>query len=85
MSENIYSEHGVFVIVPTISVTEEMINVCKKHFNVIGNASSNSLRKSALDDKTLLRFKDLESGVFDSYQWYTHDEIIIELEEEEWQ
>ena len=80
----IIDEKGAYVIVPTADLTEEMMNEMRKEFNVIGDKTTNSLRKNADKTKSILIFKTLSSKVFGSYRWYSYSEISEVILEAEW-
>ncbi len=79
------SIRGAYAIVTTTDLTENMLNMSREHFNVTGDISSNSLRKTSDGTKTLVRFKDLNTTVLISYRWYSYEEILIEMEKAAWQ
>ena len=73
-----------YVLIPVADLTEEMINMSKKDFNVIGDVTSHSLRENDAATSILIKFKDSSTSVFNSYVWYTHTEILTKMTEAEW-
>lgn len=74
----------VYIIVPTLSETEEMLNNMKRSFNV----TSDTLRRSDpldLPQQTLYKVKEPVSAAFNGYTWYNWEEIQVELEASKWQ
>lgn len=73
----------VYVIVPALSVTQAMINSMRQDFN----ATQDSIRKSnnLLLVKWLFKVRMPVHPAFDGYKWYTHEEIVAEMENNEWQ
>lgn len=77
-----FCNHPIYVLVPETDVTNEMINNYKMNFH--GN--SDSIRKSThLVPLWLFKVRTPISSVFNGYQWYNHDEVLLLIEEEEWQ
>lgn len=74
----------VYVIINEVDLTEEMLNIMKKDFNVTGGVSTHSLRKSKDGTQVVLKVKDLLSTVFNNYRWYSQDEILDKMSEPEW-
>lgn len=71
----------IYVIVPTIMVTEEMINNSKRDFNT----DSDSLRTSVDGLNKLFKVKQPVSSVFNGYEWYNQDDILAILATSDWQ
>ena len=70
----------VYIIVPTIDVSNEMINNTKVSFS----STVSSLRKSIDLTLTLFKTKSPVSGVFNGYAWYNYQDINPVLDSAEW-
>lgn len=78
-----YFEGGIiYIIVPTTSVTTEMINNMKVSFN----STEDTIRVSTgTPEKKLFKVKNPISSAFNGYEWFSHNDILFELEKQEWQ
>lgn len=76
-----FIDDKIYIVVPTVDVTIEMVNNVKKDFY----SSASTLRKNDDESKTLFKVRSPVSAVFNGYEWLNHDDILIELEKAEWQ
>lgn len=75
----------VYAIIPTVELTEEMLNHVRKDFNVIGSVAENSLRKNKEGNEVVVMFKKSSApSVFLEYRWFSKEEILKEMENQEW-
>lgn len=74
----------VYILVPELSVTNEMLNNMKRDFHV----NSSTIRKSnellASDRDWVFKVKEPISAVFNGYTWYNWDDIQTELQNSRW-
>lgn len=77
-------DEGIYVIIPVVSLTEEMLNIMRQDFNVIGDVFNNSLRKNNTGTKVILKFKNTNVNTFNAYRWYSYSEILNIIQESEW-
>lgn len=70
----------VYIIIPTSSITEEMVNNTKMNFY----SDSNTLKTSDDGTLTLFKVKTPVSSVFNGYAWYNCDGIKDKLNEGDW-
>ncbi len=70
----------VYIIVPTIDVTTEMVNEMKRSFTTC----LAGLRKSSNGNSTLLKTREPVSAVFNGLEWYNETEILVILEGGSW-
>lgn len=76
-----YFEDGIaYVIVPTVDITNDMVNSVKRDFF----ATQAMLRKSNDGTETLFKVKQPINSAFDGYVWMNLSECLIKMEEAEW-
>lgn len=77
-----YFQDGIiYIIVPTVEATTEMENNMKRDFN----ASFSTVKRSTdLVEKVLFKVKEPVDDSFCGYTWYNHDDILVELQKDEW-
>lgn len=73
-----------YAVVPTVELTDAMVNACKRHFNVTGNAASNSLRISNDRSKTIVKFTREDRGIFSNYTLLDEQGILPISRGEDW-
>jgi len=70
-----FFDDKAYCLVENSSVTEEMINECKRFFSVTGNKDDNSLVKDSTH--TVMKFKASQiPDVFKGYRLYNTCEIV---------
>ncbi len=66
-----------YIIITTTDITQPMLDVCMQN-------STDALRNSS-DGRSVLKWEGSDPAIFDAYTKYNHDEILVELEDSEWQ
>lgn len=76
-----FPDNIIYVIVPTADITNEMENNMKMSYN----GDKDSIRKNTGDTKRIFKLIAPVNDVFMGYKWYSHKDILAELENAEWQ
>ena len=72
------ADSKTYVIVPVAELTQQMVDDCIE-------TSLDTLRRNNINTKTILKFEGSKPASISSYTDYTHAEMLIELENVEWQ
>lgn len=75
----------IYILVPTLSVTNEMVNSMKKDFNTSSDDIRESNEALISNRKKLFKVRKPVISAFNGYTWYNHSEILVILEGDEWQ
>lgn len=75
-----FTNNVVYIIIPTVDITTQMENMMKTSFS----ADCCSIKKNDVDTKRIFKTKLPVSEVFMSYKWYSHKEILVEIQNTEW-
>lgn len=84
-----FDNKDIYVIIPAVDLTEEMMNLMRAYYNVSGDVSSNSLRKSTDESEVLLKIKKNnahahEYAALKAYRWYNQEDMLTVIEGGDW-
>ena len=77
-----FCDHAIYIVVPTLSVTQEMWNNMKRDFNTDSNTARRSIDTP---EKILFKVRTPVSSVFDGYEWLNHSEVLELMKTSAWQ
>lgn len=78
-----FSNGIIYIIIPDVQITQEMINNMKTSFNSTTSTCGHTL-SSATIQKTLFKVKAPVNSAFEGYTWYNNETIKAALVGPDW-